>query len=131
MTERKVDASADVVCPHCGGHVPGARLTFRSIALREAHEIAALTNTTVEELLGKRRRHTRARWALWDRLSTAHDWPNARIARILGNTDSSTVFRALQVLRAEQASKTEPPKDPSTFPHRKRKPCSVAGMVEP
>lgn len=131
MTELKVDSSADMVCPHCGGHVPGARLTFRSIALREAHEIAVLKNTTVEELLGKRRRHTRARWALWDRLSTTHGWPNARIARVLGNTDSSTVLRALQVLRAEQASKIEPPKDPSVFPHRKRNACSVAGGVKP
>lgn len=103
MTELKVDSSADVVCPHCGGHVPGARLTFRSIALREAHEIAVLKNTTVEELLGKRRRHTRARWALWDRLSTTHGWP----------------------------SKIEPPKDPSVFPHRKRNACSVAGGVKP
>lgn len=107
MAEVVVYSGADVVCPHCGGAVPGARLTYRAIAEREADAVAAATGVPRDELLRDgRRRFARARWSLWKRLIEQHRWPLSRVAMVCGGFDHTTVLRALQVLAREEKAAT-------------------------
>lgn len=96
---------ADVVCPHCRQHVPGARLTYRAVAEREAAAVAAETGAPAAEMLRRdgTRKHARARWLLWTRLRDGHRWPLGRIARVCGGFDPGTVLKAMQTLDREGA----------------------------
>lgn len=104
MTAATHYTGADVVCPNCHHRVAGARLTFRSVAEREAVVVSAETGVPVERLLRHdgTRKHARARWGLWVRLRDGHSWPNNRIARICGGVDPVTVLKAFQTLERER-----------------------------
>lgn len=105
--DAKIYTGADVVCPHCSRAVPGARLTHRTIAEREADVVALGTGVPKAILLAGDaggRTFARARWALWLRLKELHRWPMARIARVCGGLDPSTVLYALRILERERSS---------------------------